>query len=137
MEEVSGSVSATCRYYGTSRNCYYTWLKRYEEEGFEGLKDRSSAPHNSPKATQTDVVRRSCSCGSYHFGPGKISMHLQRYHQITISPSGVWRILHRAGVNRLPSPQHYNRRETRCKRYEKKRPGHQLQVHVKFIDPLG
>lgn len=35
----------------------------------------------------------------YHFGPGKISMYLHRYHQIKISPSGVWRILHRAGVN--------------------------------------
>ena len=48
VEEVSGSVSATCRYYGSSRNCYDKWLKRYEEEGFEGLKDRSSTPHNSP-----------------------------------------------------------------------------------------
>ena len=37
VEEVSGSVSATCRYYGISRTCYYRWLKRYEEEGIEGL----------------------------------------------------------------------------------------------------
>ena len=34
VEEVSGSVSATCRYYGISRTCYYKWLKRYEDEGF-------------------------------------------------------------------------------------------------------
>ena len=38
VEEVSGSVSATCRYYGISRTCYSKWLKRYEDEGFEGLK---------------------------------------------------------------------------------------------------
>ncbi len=31
VEEVSGSVSATCRYYGISRTCYYKWLKRYED----------------------------------------------------------------------------------------------------------
>ena len=48
VEEISGNVAATCRYYGISRNCYYKWLKRYEDEGFEGLKDRSSAPHRSP-----------------------------------------------------------------------------------------
>jgi transposase InsO family protein/transposase-like protein len=138
VEEVSGSVSATCRYYGISRNCYYKWLKRYEEEGFEGLKDRSSAPHKSPKATQAEVVEKILGLRQrYHFGPGKISMYLQRYHQITISPSGVWRILHRAGVNRLPSSQRYKRRETRWKRYEKQRPGHQIQVDVKFIEPLG
>ena len=39
-EEVSGSVAATCRYYGISRNCFYRWRRRYEAEGFEGLKDR-------------------------------------------------------------------------------------------------
>jgi len=45
VEEVSGSVAATCRYYGISRQAYYGWLKRYEAEGAEGLRDRSSAPH--------------------------------------------------------------------------------------------
>ncbi|WP_434095387.1 helix-turn-helix domain-containing protein, partial [Streptomyces lanatus] len=30
VEEVSGSVAATCRYYGISRQCYYIWLRRYE-----------------------------------------------------------------------------------------------------------
>jgi transposase len=138
VEEVSGSVSATCRYYGISRTCYYRWLKRYEDDGIEGLRDRSSAPHNSPTATGGDVVEKILWLRQqYHFGPGKISMYLERYHQVKISPSGVWRILHRAGVNRLPASQRYKRRETRWKRYEKQRPGHQLQVAVKFIEPLG
>ena len=52
VEEVSGNVAATCRYYGISRQAYYGWLKRYESEGFEGLKDRSSAPHHSPDRDQ-------------------------------------------------------------------------------------
>ncbi|WP_224278212.1 IS481 family transposase [Nocardioides lacusdianchii] len=124
--------------YGISRTCYYKWLKRYEDEGFEGLKDRSSAPHNSPKATNAEVVEKILWLRQrYHFGPGKIAMYLERYHQIKISPSGVWRILHKAGVGRLPASQRYKRRETRWKRYEKQRPGHQLQVDVKFIEPLG
>lgn len=29
----------------------------------------------------------------YHFGPHKIDMYLKRYHDISISPSGTWRIL--------------------------------------------
>jgi transposase InsO family protein len=138
VEEVSGSVSATCRCYGISRTCYYKRLKRYEDEGFEGLKDRSSAPHNSPKATQAEVVEKILWLRQrYHFGPHKIAMYLDRYHQIKISPSGVWRILHKAGVSRLSASQRYKRRETRWKRYEKQRPGHQLQVDAKFIEPLG
>jgi transposase-like protein len=38
-EEVTGNVSMTCRYYGISRQVYYTWLRRYREEGVDGLRD--------------------------------------------------------------------------------------------------
>jgi transposase-like protein len=27
-EEVTGNVSLTCRYYGISRQCFYTWRRR-------------------------------------------------------------------------------------------------------------
>ena len=52
VEEVSGSVAATCRYYGISRQCYYVWRRRFDEEGSEGLNDRSSVPHR--QSTKTD-----------------------------------------------------------------------------------
>ena len=41
VEEVSGDVAATCRYYGISQRRYYGWLRRYEADGLDGLKDRS------------------------------------------------------------------------------------------------
>ncbi|MFF7234062.1 IS481 family transposase [Streptomyces sioyaensis] len=138
VEEVSGSVAATCRYYGISRQCYYRWQRRYEADGLEGLKDRSSAPHHMPTATAADVVEKILWLRrQYHFGPAKIAMYLQRYHDVAISTSGVWRILKKVGLNRLPASQRYKRHATRWKRYEKQRPGHQLQVDVKFIEPLG
>ena len=138
VEEVSGSVAATCRYYGISRQCYYGWLRRYDADGLEGLKDRSSRPHRSPNITQAEVVEKIVWLRKhYHFGPAKIAMYLARYHDATISTSGVWRILKRLGLNRLPASQRYQRRALRWKRYEKQRPGHQLQVDVKFIEPLG
>jgi hypothetical protein len=31
VEEVSGNVAATCRYFGISRQAYYGGLKRYDE----------------------------------------------------------------------------------------------------------
>jgi transposase InsO family protein len=137
-EEVSGNIAATCRYYGISRQCFYTWRRRYEAEGLEGLKDRSSAPHHTPHATTADVVEKILWLRrQYHFGPAKIAMYLQRYHDVAISTSGVWRILKKVGLNRLPASQRYKRRSIRWKRYEKQRPGHQLQVDVKFIEPLG
>jgi transposase InsO family protein len=138
VEEVSGNVAATCRYYGISRNCYYKWLRRYEAEGLAGLRDRSSKPHYSPRATRAEVIEKIIWLRKhYHFGPEKIAMYLRRYHDVQVSKSGVWRILQRLGMNRLPASQRYKRHDRRWKWYEKQRPGHQLQVDVKFIEPLG
>jgi transposase-like protein len=38
---VTGNVSMTCRYFGITRQAFYKWLRRYEELGLEGLRDRS------------------------------------------------------------------------------------------------
>lgn len=136
-QELTGNVSKTCRYYGISRQVYYKWLRRYEEGGLEALRDRSSRPHVSPKATRVEVVGKIIYLRqTYHFGPHKIAMYLQRYHDIELSPSGIWRILHRLDLSRLPSSQRYRRHRDRWKRYEKPEPGHRVQIDVKFIAPL-
>lgn len=136
-EEVTGNISATCRYYGISRQCFYKWLRRFEEHGEEGLRDGSSAPLRSPTATKTEVIGKIMYLRQhYHFGPQKISMYLKRYHDVSISPSGVWRVLKRLELNRLPTSQRYKRHTQRWKRYEKPLPGHRVQVDVKFIEPL-
>ena len=118
-QEVCHNVSKTCRYYGISRNLYYKWYRRYEEEGVAGLRDRSRRPLTRPSATDLEVVGKILYLRqNYHFGPLKISMHLKRYHDIEISQSGVWRILKRVGMNRLPASQRHKRHEKRWQRYE-------------------
>ncbi|MEU9413128.1 IS481 family transposase [Streptomyces sp. NPDC048281] len=64
-------------------------------------------------------------------------MYLRRYHDVTISKSGVWRILIRLDMGRLPASQRYKRHDRRWKRYEKQLPGHRVQIDVKFIEPLA
>ena len=92
VDEVTGNVAATCRYFGISRQCFYRWLRRYEEEGEEGLRARSSRPLTSPNATQSEVVGKIIYLRKhYHQGPQKISMYLKRYHDIEISNSGSCR----------------------------------------------
>jgi transposase InsO family protein/transposase-like protein len=136
-EEVTGNVSKTCRYYGISRQAYYKWLWRYEEGGLDALRDRSSRPHESPRTTQIEIVGKVVYLRqTYHFGPHKIAMYLKRYHDITLSPSGIWRILKRLDMSRLPSSGRYRRQKERWKRYEKPEPGHRVQIDVKFIAPL-
>jgi hypothetical protein len=74
---------------------------------------------------------------NYHFGPVKISRYLKRYHDIEVSKSGVWQILKRLDLNRLPASQRHKRHDRKWKRYEKPMPGHAVQVDVKFIAPLS
>ncbi|MFI5287635.1 MAG: helix-turn-helix domain-containing protein, partial [Candidatus Dormibacteria bacterium] len=137
-QEVTRNVSLTCRYYGITRQCYYIWLRRYEELGVDGLRDRSSRPHLSPRTTKQEVVAKIVHLRRYyHFGPHRIAMYLKRYHEIVVSPSGIWRILRRLEMSRLPSSQRYKPHKERWKRYEKPLPGHAVQVDVKFIAPIG
>ena len=53
-----------------------------------------------------------------------------------ISKSGIWRILKRLEMSRLPTSQRYERLDKRWQRYEKQLPGHQVQIDVKFIEPI-
>jgi len=59
-EYLSGgySVSELARRYGVSRKAVYKWIERHGEEGPEGLKDRTRAPHHHPQAVKEEVVKR-------------------------------------------------------------------------------
>jgi transposase len=137
-EEITGNVALTCRYYGISRQVFYQWRQRYDAHGLDGLRDRARGPRVSPNATRTEVVGKIIYLRQhYHFGPAKIAMYLRRYHDIQISHSGVWRVLRRLDLNRLPASQRHKRHDRRWQRYEKPLPGHRVQLDVKFIAPLA
>ena len=136
--EVTGNVALTCRYYGISRQVFYTWYRRYETEGLAGLRDRSKRPAHCPNETPSEVVAKVIYLRTnYHFGPAKIAIYLKRYHDVAISQSDVWRILKRVDLNRLPTSQRYQRHDRKWKRYEKPLPGHAVQIDVKFIAALS
>jgi transposase-like protein len=85
--EVSGNVAATCRYYGISRQCYYGWLRRYGAAGLDGLKDRSSRPHHSPRVTQTEVIENPVVAEALPLRPGQdrhVSGSLPRHEGVSV-----------------------------------------------------
>lgn len=113
-------------------------MRRYQDEGLDGLRGRSSKPHHCPHATEDDVVNKIVYLWQhYHFGPMKIKMYLKRYHDIDIACSAVYYILKRLGMNRLPASQRYKRHDKRYTRYEKQQPGNRVQIDVKFSEPIG
>ena len=55
--EVTGNVAQTCRYYGISRQTNYSWVRRYEEFGLDGLRDRSKSPKVRCRSTSSSSPR--------------------------------------------------------------------------------
>jgi transposase InsO family protein len=50
--ESPGSFGELCKRYGISRKNGYKWLKRYKNQGIEGLKDLSRKPHRQPTRSE-------------------------------------------------------------------------------------
>ncbi|MDX2565190.1 leucine zipper domain-containing protein [Streptomyces sp. TX20-6-3] len=111
-EEVTGNVALTCRYYGISRTCFYKWLRRYRDEGLEGLRDRSSRqasplpPRHRSRRRQQDRP----TCGSTTTSTRRSRCTSSGTTASTSpAPSAVYRILKKPGTNRLPASQRYKR----------------------------
>jgi transposase InsO family protein len=133
----SGNVAAACRHFGVSRKTFYKWKKRQAAGGDAALCDRARTPHRVPHATPREVVTKIVYLRqTYHFGPRRIADYLRRFHQVSVAVSTVHRILGRHGMSRLPANQKYRPHAKRWKRYEKPRPGHRLQMDVKFLERI-
>ncbi len=131
LEEKEISVKRACEVLDMPKSSYYEWKKRYELYGIEGLKRRKPIAHHHPNQIPQEVIDKVIELRTnYQLGPIRISWYLERYHDINVSESSVYRILRRKGLNRLPKTA--SRRTVHTKRYAKKVPGHHVQVDVKF-----
>ncbi|HIF13087.1 MAG TPA: IS481 family transposase [Dehalococcoidia bacterium] len=127
-----GNVRKTCRYFGVAWSGFYVWKKAYETHGDQGLINQRPCPKNPRLCTPPAIVEKVLHLHrTYHLGPICIVWYLERYHGITISHAGVYRILRRHGLNRLPA--RVGRRAVHTHRYAKQVPGHHVQVDVTFL----
>jgi transposase InsO family protein len=108
---------------GVSVRTGYKWLRRYREEGPEGLTDRSSRPHSMPRLTpaaraELVVKLRNCRLTGREIA-----------HKLRMPRSTVAAILQRAGLSRFkdlepPDP---------VVRYERERPGDLIHLDIKKL----
>jgi putative transposase len=94
------SVSALCREYGISRQTGHKWLRRYREQGYEGLEEESRRPKSAPLATAEEVVASILALRESHprWGARKF-VHLLRKEFGEAAPSErtIVRVLKRFG----------------------------------------
>ena len=90
------SVAAAAESMNISRQCAHKWWRRYQEEGPDGLADRSSRPLSCPHRTPARLERRVVALRqSRRIGPARLA------GIVGLPPSTVHRILVRHGLNRL------------------------------------
>jgi transposase InsO family protein len=53
-----GNVAEACRQRGLDRTSFYEWKRRFQTQGFEGLKDLPPIHKSHPQATPPDVVEQ-------------------------------------------------------------------------------
>jgi len=130
--EACGNVLKTCRHFGVSRSNFYIWRAAYRRQGNAGLVRKKPIARSHPNQTPAEVVEKVLYLRQkYHLGPIRIVWYMRRYHDIRISDAGVYRVLRRNGLSRLPRKA--GTRAVHTKRYEKQVPGHHIQVDVKFL----
>ena len=73
------SFAESCRRFGISRPVGYKWMERYADEGIEGLKDGSRAPHHCPHALDvgTEEAILALRATRPHWGPRKLLVELR------------------------------------------------------------
>jgi transposase InsO family protein len=121
---------------GVSRKCVKTWIDRYENEGENGLHERSSRPRTSPTRTPEDVERSVLKLrarerrGQDWIGP-----------ELGVPARTVSRILRRHNVAYLAeldpmTGQKIRSSKTTTTRYEKDRPGELVHMDVKKLGKI-
>jgi transposase InsO family protein len=102
------------------------WAQRYRQAGREGMLDRSSRPHRSPRRTPAPVVRKivHLRC-KQRLGPVAIAA------AVGVATSTAHQVLVRCRLNRLSHVDRHTGEPIR--RYERARPGELLHVDVKKL----
>lgn len=108
---------------GVSVRTAYKWLKRFRQEGLDGLFDRSSRPHHCPHATPSVIAEQVLAKRRAR----------QTYRQIAgelpVAPSTIARLLRRTGLHRLADLEP----ATPENRYEYAQPGQLLHLDIKKL----
>ena len=92
VRDQSWSVAAAAAAAGVSERTVYRWLARWQEEGVEGLSDRSSAPKRVPHRTPSDRVQAIAALRRLHMTAAEIAEVLQ------MALSTVSAVLRRIGL---------------------------------------
>jgi transposase InsO family protein len=129
-------VAHVAKEMGVSRQCAHRWVARFDAEGFDGLRDRSSRPRSMPRRTPAETETAVIAARQeLRQGPVFIA------EATGVPERTVTRILRRAGLPRLAECDPLTGEVIRASRqsylsYERDRPGSLIHVDVKKLGKI-
>jgi transposase InsO family protein len=114
---------AAARAAGVCPRTVRKWVARFEAEGIEGLKDRSSRPHRLHRPTPIAIVERVEALRRQRWTGKQIAI------EVGVSPATVSRILKRLGLNRLAALEPAEP----VRRYQREHPGELIHIDIKKL----
>jgi len=116
---------------GISMRHFRRLIKRYQDEGIPGLRNKSTRPHNSPNKTPKQLedlvvqVREKTGFGSFHLAQLINISQKNQGKQERVNPRTVSRILVRRGI--IESEKHAKRE---WKHFEWSHPNRLIQTYL-------
>jgi transposase InsO family protein len=130
------NFSELCRRFQISRNNGYKWVKRYQQQGIEGLADRSHRPQQSPQRSPEAIQQKVLRVREEHpaWGARKIEARLRQLGETMIpAASTIHAILRRhQRIDPAQSVKHQA-----CQRFEHDVPNQLWQMDFKGHFALG
>lgn len=117
------SVDAVAQAFSVSVRTIRKWMARYRTEGAAGLRDRSSRPHRSPRATSSEIAERIEALRR-----ARRTM-LSIAQDVGVSLATVSRLLRLRGLSRLAALEP----AMPIVRYERARPGELIHIDTKKL----
>lgn len=127
VSDQSWTVTAAAEAAGVSQRTAYRWLRRWREEGVEGLSDRSSAPRRIPHRTAPDRVQAIAALRRLRMTAAEIA------EVLGMALSTVSAVLRRIGLgkrSKLSPIEPPNR-------YERKRAGELVHLDIKKLGRIA
>eukprot|EP01132_Coremiostelium_polycephalum_P000111 gene111-150_t len=129
LDQQLGNAGKVCEHYGIPRFTLRKWIKRYQQQGEDGLLSLSSQPTTFP-LQKRDATNEQLILGlrsERKSGARRIQSELNRLHNIAFSLSTIHKVLIQHTIKPLILKRHYRKK---VKRYNCKYPGERIQMDV-------
>jgi len=126
------SYRNTAEHFNVNKNTVVKWVKRYREQGLEGLKDRKRSPrvvwNKKGKEVEDLVVKLRKQS---HFGPRR----LKEEFNLPVSSGAIYRILKEKKLIKKHRKKHEKKRDLREIK-KKLKPFERIQLDIKHLDDI-